>query len=100
MPHSINHGDACFAYFNKIWGTPIRPNERRESAFRAAVKAVSAATVAPRASPRAFSAALSRSSASLSLRGLVSAMRHPSAPFGPIPRPVLAIQEDRELEFS
>ena len=23
MPHSINHGDACFAYFNKIWGTPI-----------------------------------------------------------------------------
>jgi hypothetical protein len=24
MPHSINHGDACLAYFNKIWGiTPI-----------------------------------------------------------------------------
>jgi hypothetical protein len=22
MPHSINHGDACFAYFNKIWGIP------------------------------------------------------------------------------
>ena len=21
-PHSIIHGDACFAYFNKIWGTP------------------------------------------------------------------------------
>ena len=20
MPHSITHGDACFAYFNKIWG--------------------------------------------------------------------------------
>ena len=20
MPHSIIHGDACFAYFNKIWG--------------------------------------------------------------------------------
>jgi len=19
-PHSIVHGDACFAYFNKIWG--------------------------------------------------------------------------------
>jgi len=23
MPHSINHGDACLAYFNKIWGIPI-----------------------------------------------------------------------------
>jgi L,D-transpeptidase catalytic domain len=23
MPHSINHGDASFAYFNKIWGIPI-----------------------------------------------------------------------------
>jgi hypothetical protein len=22
MPHSINHGDACFAYFNKIRGIP------------------------------------------------------------------------------
>jgi hypothetical protein len=22
MPHSINHGDACLAYFNKIWGIP------------------------------------------------------------------------------
>jgi hypothetical protein len=21
-PHSITHGDACFAYFNKIWGIP------------------------------------------------------------------------------
>jgi hypothetical protein len=21
-PHSIMHGDACFAYFNKIWGIP------------------------------------------------------------------------------
>ena len=21
-PHSIIHGDACFAYFNNIWGTP------------------------------------------------------------------------------
>jgi hypothetical protein len=24
MPHSINHGNACFAYFNKIWGIPFR----------------------------------------------------------------------------
>jgi len=24
MPHSINHGNACFAYFNKIWGIPLR----------------------------------------------------------------------------
>jgi hypothetical protein len=23
MPHSITHGDACFAYFNKIRGTPL-----------------------------------------------------------------------------
>jgi hypothetical protein len=23
-PHSIIHGDACFAYFNKIWGIPQR----------------------------------------------------------------------------
>jgi hypothetical protein len=22
MPHSITHGDACFAYFNKIRGIP------------------------------------------------------------------------------
>jgi hypothetical protein len=22
-PHSITHGDACFAYFNKIWGIPV-----------------------------------------------------------------------------
>jgi hypothetical protein len=21
-PHSMIHGDACFAYFNKIWGIP------------------------------------------------------------------------------
>ena len=53
----------------------IRPNERRESALRAAANAVSPATVTPGASPRAFSAAFSRSSASLSLRGLLSAMR-------------------------
>jgi hypothetical protein len=24
-PHSIIHGDACFAYFNKIWGIPSCP---------------------------------------------------------------------------
>ncbi len=24
MPHSIIHGDAYFAYFNKIWGIPFR----------------------------------------------------------------------------
>ena len=23
-PHSMIHGDACFAYFNKIWGIPGR----------------------------------------------------------------------------
>src|SRR5262249_40138707 len=27
-PHSIIHGDACFAYFNKIWGIP--PNNPRQ----------------------------------------------------------------------
>jgi hypothetical protein len=68
----------------------MRPNEIRESAFRAAANAVSAATVTPGASPRAFSAALSRSSASFSLRGLLSAMRQPNRPLhlGPIPTPV------------
>jgi hypothetical protein len=25
MPHSIIPGDACFAYFNKIWGIPASP---------------------------------------------------------------------------
>jgi hypothetical protein len=25
IPHSIIHGDACFAYFNKIWGIPLYP---------------------------------------------------------------------------
>jgi hypothetical protein len=23
MPHSITDGDACLAYFNKIWGMPL-----------------------------------------------------------------------------
>jgi hypothetical protein len=23
MPHSITDGDACRAYFNKIWGIPV-----------------------------------------------------------------------------
>jgi len=23
-PHSMTHGDACFAYFNKIWGIPCQ----------------------------------------------------------------------------
>jgi hypothetical protein len=60
---------------SRLTPAAIRPNERRERAFRAAANAVSAATVTPGASPRAFSAAFSRSSASLSLRGLLSAMR-------------------------
>jgi hypothetical protein len=25
-PHSIIHGNACFAYFNKIWGIPRSPS--------------------------------------------------------------------------
>jgi len=71
------------ALSSRLTPATMRPNEIRESAFRAAVNAVSAATVTPGASPRAFSAALSRSSTSLSLRGLLSAMRHthPSVPF-------------------
>jgi hypothetical protein len=27
MPHNIIHGDACFAYFNKIWDIPPAFNE-------------------------------------------------------------------------
>jgi hypothetical protein len=75
---------------SRLTPAAIRPNERRERAFRAAANAVSAATVTPGASPRAFSAAFSRSSASLSLRGLLSAMRQPNRPLhlGPIPTPV------------
>src|SRR5262245_14535229 len=26
-PHNIIHSDACFAYFNKIWGTPLVPSK-------------------------------------------------------------------------
>src|SRR5262249_50601479 len=28
-PHSMIHGDACFAYFNKIWGIPSSHIQRR-----------------------------------------------------------------------
>jgi hypothetical protein len=28
-PHSIIHGDACFAYFNKIWGIPRQKVAKR-----------------------------------------------------------------------
>jgi hypothetical protein len=28
-PHSIIHGDACFAYFNKIWGIPQKQRGER-----------------------------------------------------------------------
>jgi cytochrome c2 len=28
-PHSIIHGDACFAYFNKIWGIPVPGNNMK-----------------------------------------------------------------------
>jgi hypothetical protein len=31
MPHSIIHGNACFAYFNKIWGIP---SPHRTSRYR------------------------------------------------------------------
>src|SRR5919201_2352328 len=87
---------------SRLTPAAMRPNEIRESAFRAAANAVSAATVTPGASPRACNAALSRSSASLSLRGLLSAIRqtHPSVLLGPILLSVRATQEDRELEFS
>jgi hypothetical protein len=27
-PHSIIHGDACFAYFNKIWGIPLEAKSK------------------------------------------------------------------------
>jgi hypothetical protein len=32
-PHSIIHGDACFAYFNKIWGIPQPDWERPKFSF-------------------------------------------------------------------
>jgi hypothetical protein len=30
-PHSITHGDACFAYFNKIWGMVASAHARARS---------------------------------------------------------------------
>jgi hypothetical protein len=33
-PHSIIQGDACFAYFNKIWGIPYSSDLRRLRARR------------------------------------------------------------------
>ncbi|HKA19579.1 MAG TPA: hypothetical protein VKN18_14915, partial [Blastocatellia bacterium] len=46
-PHSIIPGDACFAYFNKIWGIPrcheqpiegVRPNARESGQIRPSTK--------------------------------------------------------------
>jgi len=31
-PHNIIHGDACFAYFNKIWGIPLMTSSPIQSA--------------------------------------------------------------------
>jgi hypothetical protein len=33
MPHSINHGDACLAYFNKIWGIPVTLRQGQQQPF-------------------------------------------------------------------
>jgi len=33
-PHSIIHGDACFAYFNKIWGNLLTNCNCTYSRFR------------------------------------------------------------------
>jgi hypothetical protein len=46
-PHSIIHGDACFAYFNKVWGIP--PIIRKS---RAKKKLVTALVVTPRCTGR------------------------------------------------
>jgi hypothetical protein len=42
-PHSIIHGDACFAYFNKIWGAPgtSEPDRLRKRKAAYGSKAVS-----------------------------------------------------------
>jgi len=32
-PHNIIHGDACFAYFNKIWGIPGYKKNRSHGLF-------------------------------------------------------------------
>lgn len=37
-PHSITHGDACFAYFNKIWGIPKREGIASEEALSRAMQ--------------------------------------------------------------
>jgi hypothetical protein len=103
----VDHVMGCLSVSDDEWFPPrreetpaaIRPNERSESAFRAAANAVSAATVTPGAWPRAFRAALSRSSASLSLRGLLSAMPKP-IPFREDRDSNLAVQRDCAVKRS
>jgi len=34
MPHSITDGDACLAYFNKIWGIPPTNSARLHMAYQ------------------------------------------------------------------
>jgi hypothetical protein len=43
-PHSIIHGDACFAYFNKIWGIPLQLNGSQLLLFAGAPTMTSART--------------------------------------------------------
>jgi hypothetical protein len=99
LRRSVAKLSCAWALSSRLTPAAIRPNERSESAFRAAANAVSAATVTPGAWPRAFRAALSRSSASLSLRGLLSAMPK-SVPFREDRDSNLAVQRDCAIKRS
>jgi hypothetical protein len=86
-----------WALSSRLTPAAIRPNERSESAFRAAANAVSAAAVTPRCLAQGVQRCFQP------IIGFViaerSIIRHASIhPFhlGPIPTSVLATQEDRE----
>jgi hypothetical protein len=40
MPHSITHGDACLAYFNKIRGIPARESSNQYCALAPGLESV------------------------------------------------------------
>jgi hypothetical protein len=46
-PHSIIHGHACFAYFNKIWGIPPMNSMRRDDVTWIVVVTLIAVTINP-----------------------------------------------------
>ena len=74
MPHSIIHRNACFAYFNKIWGHPLRSRSFRISESRINHSRINQSLYEPNSD-------LPRSEArSLKTAGFCGRLRHHSAP--------------------